>query len=129
MQYRFFYGGNRNDHTGNQEFKENILETVIFDYSLKDPIVIKEIGDSDTLGKVNFRLVTENNDLLVVVGIDQEYANKLSDIVSTISNKENNLVYVKNDEHGISNTLIIILTIILIAILLAGVIFFMMANR
>lgn len=119
------------EFTYNSEFIENMLVPSINEYNQQNQIFSSniEILDGD---RANFVARTSNNDSIIVMGIDMALANRLKDIVTI---KEENIEPVDviggiPNQKGISNYLVIILTMITIGMTLAGTIFFtIMANK
>lgn len=115
----------------NKNFIENFLIPTIEDYNRLNQIFSSniEILDGD---KANFVVRTNKNDCLIVMGIDMTLANRLKDLV-TVKEDKISIVDSRSDiqnQKGISNYLVIILTIIAIGMTLVGTIFFtIMANK
>lgn len=114
----------------NNDFIENFLVPVVTDYNNYNQIFSSniEILDED---KANFIVRTNKNDSLIIMGIDMAVANRFKDLVTV---KENNVEVIDSrtniNQKGISNFLVIILTIFAIGMTLVGTIFFtIMANR
>lgn len=114
----------------NNDFIENFFVPVVTDYNNYNQIFSSniEILDED---KANFVARTNKNDSLIIMGIDMELANRFKDLVTV---KENNVEVIDSrtniNQKGISNFLVIILTIFAIGMTLVGTIFFtIMANR
>lgn len=115
-------------------FINDFLIPMLEDYNKYNPIFNDSvILDSSNLA--NFTARTKNNDYLIIKGIDKSLASKLSDIIYINDSENPNLVdsvKIKRqiNERGIGNILIIVMTIILIAITLIGIIYFIiMTNK
>lgn len=120
------------DYTEN--FKNDFLAPMLEDYNkyntiFDDSVVIKDNS------LATFTARTKDNDSLIIENINMDVASKLSDLVKRKDNTNPNLtdsntikqVY---NEHGLGNTSVIILTIILIGMTVIGTIFFtVMANK
>lgn len=111
-------------------FKSDLLEPFIFNFA-KNPnnkVVITDLGEDAKLNKFNYRMITENNDMVTINGLDKDYANYIADEVTKITynskDKEKVVLVKEMNQQGKSNTLVIILTIILISITLVGTIYF-----
>lgn len=115
----------------NNEFIENMLIPSIYEYNQYNQIFSSniEILDGD---RANFVARTSNNDSIIVMGIDMALANRLKDMV-TIKEENREPVDVIGsvpNQKGISNYLVIILTMITIGMTLIGTIFFtIMSNK
>lgn len=120
------------DYTEN--FKNDFLAPMLEDYNkyntiFDDSVVIKDNS------LATFTARTKDNDSLIIENINMDVASKLSDLVKKKDHTNPNLtdsntikqVY---NEHGLGNTSVIILTIILIGMTVIGTIFFtVMANK
>lgn len=115
----------------NKGFIDSFLIPTIEDYNRFNQIFSSniEILDGD---KANFVVRTNKNDCLIVMGIDMTLANRLKDLV-TLKEDKVSIVDSRSDisnQKGISNYLVIILTIIAIGMTLVGTIFFtIMSNK
>lgn len=115
----------------NNEFIENMLVPSIHEYNQYNQIFSSniEILDGD---RANFVARTSNNDSLIVMGIDMALANRLKDMVTikeTVKEPVDVIGSIPNQK-GISNYLVIILTMVTIGMTLIGTIFFtIMANK
>lgn len=117
----------------NDQFKEDFLIDMIKDYNKYNSIFDSNvtIGQHDL---VNFTVRTKENDTLIIKNIDMDLASKLNDIlyakkVETPSSKHLNET-ISNNDRGIGDTFVIILTILLIGLTLVGTIFFsIMSNK
>lgn len=112
------------------ELAEKLLVPVIVDYNKYNKVFSSniEILDGD---RANFIARTSNNDSVIIMGIDMTLANRLKDIV-TIKEEQGQKDFVSNvsNQKGISNYLVIILTMLTIGITLVGTIFFtIMSNK
>lgn len=115
----------------NNEFIENMLIPSINEYNQYNQIFSSniEILDGD---RANFVARTSNNDSIIVMGIDMALANRLKDIVTIKEEKLESVDVIGSmpNQKGISNYLVIILTMITIGMTLVGTIFFtIMANK
>lgn len=120
------------DYTEN--FRNDFLAPMLEDYNkyntiFDDSVVIKDNS------LATFTARTKDNDSLIIENINMDVASKLSDLVKKRDNSNPNLtdsntikqVY---NEHGLGNTSVIILTILLIGMTVIGTIFFtVMANK
>ena len=120
------------DYTEN--FKNDFLAPMLEDYNkyntiFDDSVVIKDNS------LATFTARTKDNDSLIIENINMDVASKLSDLVKRRDNSNPNLtdsntikqVY---NEHGLGNTSVIVLTILLIGMTVIGTIFFtVMANK
>ncbi len=114
----------------NNDFIDNFLVPVVTDYNTYNQIFSSNIEILDE-NKANFVARTNKNDSLIIMGIDMAVANRFKDLVTA---KENNIEVIDSrsniNQKGISNFLVIILTIFAIGMTLVGTIFFtIMANR
>lgn len=115
----------------NNEFIENMLVPSIHEYNERNHIFSSNIEILDG-ERANFVARTSNNDSVIVMGIDMALANRLKDMVTVKEEKLESVDVIGSmpNQKGISNYLVIILTMITIGMTLAGTIFFtIMANK
>ncbi len=112
-----------------EPFRTGLLEPMLIDWIENNPIIIEEVIPATTEGLFDYKAVTENNDHLHIFGIKQEYANYLADVYTNVNNKKVDPIVLTTKESGISDTLIIVFTFLMVGIALAGTIFFTLANR
>lgn len=121
--------------TGNQEVKEKkifnydssfintFLIPMVEDYNRENIIFDSTIEVLDE-NKANFIARTNSNDSLIIMGISIELANQFKDLITRNDMPVSILDKKAIDEKGMSNSLIIILTIIAIGMCLVGIIIF-----
>lgn len=112
------------------ELAEKLLVPVIVDYNKYNKVFSSniEILDGD---RANFIARTSNNDSVIIMGIDMTLANRLKDIVTIKAEQgQKDSVSDVSNQKGISNYLVIILTMLTIGLTLVGTIFFtIMSNK
>ena len=110
-----------------ESFYTNFLEKLVVEYFDIANVVVTDIIDINDDGRYTFRMLGEENDLFSIDGISDNYAKKLKKLVSddkkSVQEKEKTLVK-KPDEAGISNTLgLLVLLLMGIVIILSWIVF------
>lgn len=98
-------------------FRKNFLTAVLKDFSSRDEILEFSLIQKEN-NTSNILIISKDNNTLEIKNIDTKTANQLKNL---ITNRPNNL---NNNQKGIGNYLVIILTILLITIILIGIIYF-----
>ena len=98
-------------------FRKNFLTAVLKDFSSRDEILDFSLIQKEN-NVVDISIISKDNNTLEIKNIDTKTANQLKNMVTDSPNKLN------NNQKGIGNYLAIILTIVLIAIILIGIIYF-----
>lgn len=107
----------------NENFIESFLVSMVEDYAKYNNVFKSTIEMLDD-GKANFIARTEENDSLIIKGITDEYANMFKDMLTKNDNQTDIVDKTTFNNKGISNYLVIILTIVTIGIALAGMVVF-----
>ena len=112
-----------------EEFKKELLEAMLIQWIKTNHIIAIEVIPSTTEGLFDYKAVSENNDHLHIFGLKPEYANYLADISSNTNDKKVEEVLLKtNSQSGISDTLIIVFTFIMVSIALVATVYFTISN-
>lgn len=98
-------------------FRKNFLTAVLKDFSSRDEILEFSLIQKEN-NTSNILIISKDNNTLEIKNIDTRTANQLKNL---ITDRPNNL---NNNQKGIGNYLVIILTILLITIILIGIIYF-----
>lgn len=105
-----------------EEFKNEILEPVIRNYIKNNQVVINDVAPLDD-DQATFRIITGNNDTVVISGIEIGYAKKLSDITIQLRKElkgyssNDTVVYQEaNSQQGIGSSAALILLLAIIGI-------------
>ncbi len=113
----------------NSNFINNFLIPMVQDYNRLNEIFTSNIEILDE-HKANFIARTKKNDSLIIIGISIELANMFKDIVTKKDFLQSNKPMKKINNKGISNTLVIFLTVLAIGMLLIGIVLFLrMTNK
>lgn len=110
----------------NEALKKRLIESFLYQFVMNNIIIVNEISDSEISNKSNCRIVTDTNDMFVIIGIDHEYAFYLCDLITNLIQSNNlNITHVKKlNARGVSDFVIIVMTIILIGITFIGTVYF-----
>ncbi len=110
--------------------RTGLIEPILMHWVENNKIILEDISEVNNV--FTYKGTTINNDFIILSGITQEYANLLVDICKKVAipNEIEQPVVVSNiNERGISDTLIIVFTFVMIAIALIGTIVFAIMNR
>ncbi len=125
----------KQDFYYNTELKTGIIEPILEEWVKVNHITVAEVSESSIAPNLrDYKATTINNDMIMVLGIDSDYASYLSNLV--VDQKEDEkmatgeeTVLLQVDEKGVGNTLMILIVLLLIGITLIGTIFFTIMNR
>ncbi len=102
-----------------QNFYDKFVDVLVKKFLEEVKIINKDVVNLDNDNFLTLRLITENNDLFILDGLSENYANHLFNIDG---NKEE-ITFFSNDEMGIGGLKIFTLIIIIFIVILFALIF------